>query len=198
MAWLGVVFALLAIAALVLPAKDASTGPLAWITWAIWALFALDFVAKFWLAPHKLHFLRTHWLSLLGLITPTLRVLSFVRLLRLGRALPAIRAVGGIKRARGLLQGRVAYLGGLTSLAILLFAELAYGFERGPHSTLPTFGSALVWATASVIGQSPTVTPASPGGQIVMLACLALGVVNISTLAGVIGAYLLHPADHAR
>jgi hypothetical protein len=96
-------------------------------------------------------------------------------------------------QAGRVFRSRVSYLAGVISLGTVLFAELRYLAERGRHSTLPTFGSALAWAGASVIGQSPTVTPATAGGQVVMLACLALGVVAVSTLSGAVGAYLLHP-----
>lgn len=61
MAWLGIVFALLTVAQLVLPTSDAASRALNWAIWVIWGLFVMDFLAKFSLAPRKLHFLRTHW-----------------------------------------------------------------------------------------------------------------------------------------
>ncbi len=60
---------------------------------AIWAVFVADFALKLWLAPRKLRFLRSHWLQLLGLLAPTLRLLSFLRLARLGRVLSAARVL---------------------------------------------------------------------------------------------------------
>lgn len=167
LAWLGVVFALVAVAQLITPASDRAGQALNWVSWLIWAVFLLDFTAKLWLAPRKTRFLRTHWISLLGLLVPTLRIFSFLRLARLGRALPAVRALTTSTRAARsgtrLFRSRLSYLAGLTSIGTLTLAELAYLAESGPHGTLPTFWSALIWAGATVIGQSRPSTP-SPGG----------------------------------
>lgn len=54
MAWLGIVFALLTVDQLALPTTDAASRVLNGSIWVIWGLFALDFVAKFSLAPRKL------------------------------------------------------------------------------------------------------------------------------------------------
>lgn len=162
----------------------------------------LDFTAKLWLAPRKARFLRTHWISLLGLLVPTLRIFSFLRLARLGRALPAVRAVTTSTRAARsgtrLFRSCLSYLAGLTSIGTLTLAELAYLAESRPHGTLPTFWSALIWASATVVGQSLTVNPVTGWGQLLLIAGLGLGVVTISTLAGAVGAYLLRAPDSAR
>jgi len=197
MTWLGVVFGLLVAAQFGLPTTATAGRLLADVIWLLWAVFVLDFLLKLWLAPHRLRFLRRHWLTLLGLLAPTLRVLSFLRLLRLGRAAPAVRALTSSSRALRsagpLFRSRIGYLGGITSLGILLIGELAYVFDNGPHGTMPTLGSALLWSAASVIGMSPTANPTTAGGQLLMIAAFILGMITVSTLAGAIGAYLLHP-----
>ena len=148
-AWLGVMFALLVAGQLMVPASSRSGEVLAVLSWASWGVFALDFAVKLWLAPAKLHFLRTHWLPLLGLLLPTLRFLSFLRLLRLGRALPVARVLTSSSRAARssgpLFRSRLGYLAGLASIATLVVGELAYLGEGGPGGTLPTFPSALPW-----------------------------------------------------
>jgi len=93
LSWLGVVFALLVAAQLGLPARHATARILSDVITAIWAVFVADFALKLWLAPRKLRFLRSHWLQLLGLLAPTLRLLSFLRLARLGRVLSAARVL---------------------------------------------------------------------------------------------------------
>lgn len=77
-----------------------------------------------------------------------------------------------------------------------MIAELAYLSESGPGGTLPTFGAALLWAAACVIGQLPSVSLVTVWGQLTMLAAFAGGLIVISTVAGSIGAYLWQaPAD---
>ncbi len=74
----------------------------------------LEFVANLWLAPRRLRFLRRHWLQAAAVVLPTLRLFRFLRLLRLGRALPAARVVGRITMLTGFLFGLVvvAFLAG--------------------------------------------------------------------------------------
>ncbi|MEG7769306.1 hypothetical protein U2086_14790, partial [Listeria monocytogenes] len=82
----------------------------------------------------RLRYLRRHWVRALAILIPTLRFLRFVRLLRLGRALPAARVVTSSYRvagtARKLLSTRLAYLGALATVVAVAVAELAYLFER--------------------------------------------------------------------
>lgn len=200
--WLGLVFAVLVAAQFSVPATSTSGRVLTVVSWVIWAVFAVDFAVQLWLAPRKRTFLRRNWLSLLGLLLPTLRFFSFLRLLRLGRALPVARALTSTTRAARtsgrVFRGRLGYLLGLASIATLVVAELGYLSESGPGGTLPTFGAALLWAAACVIGQSPSVTPVTLWGQLTMLAAFAVGLTVIATLAGSVGAYLLQPAGERR
>jgi voltage-gated potassium channel len=194
-AWLGVVFALVVAAQLALAAKSQARPALNYTVTALWAVFAVDYAVKLLVAPHKLHFLRTHWVQLLGLVAPALRFLSFVRLARLGRMLPAARVVSASYRSVGtagqLLRNRVAYLAGLGSIAVVMVGELEYVVDGGPHTPLGSLVDALLWAAATVIGQSPTLTPRSHGGQLVMLLGMLVGLVVIATLAGTLGSFLL-------
>lgn len=128
MAWLGVIFALLVGFQLVAQVQPPVSRALDVAGWLIWAVFLLDFVVKLALAPKRLRFLRRHWLQLLGLLLPTLRLFSFLRLLRLGRALPAARVLTTSFRsagtARRLLGSRLGYLGGLAVVFTIALAEL--------------------------------------------------------------------------
>ncbi len=88
LSWLGVVFALLVGAQLRLPTGSGRSAVLNEASTLTGAVFVADFGLKCWLAPRNLRFPRAHWLQLLGLLAPTLRLLSFLRLARQGRALP--------------------------------------------------------------------------------------------------------------
>lgn len=114
MAFLSVVFTLLVGFELVVELAPRTALVLTYLGWVVWAVFAMDYAVKLWLAPNKTHFLRHHWVQALGLLLPTLRVFSFVRLFRLGRALPAARVMFTSYRsagtARRLLRSRLGYL----------------------------------------------------------------------------------------
>jgi len=98
LSWLGVVFALLVAAQLGLQTDRATGRVLGQAVQLVWVVFVADFAVKLWLAPHKLRFLRAHWLQLLGLLAPPLRLLSFLRLARLGRVLPVARVLASSYR----------------------------------------------------------------------------------------------------
>src|SRR5689334_21617382 len=78
MAWLGVLFALLVGFQLAVRVKPPMGRALDVAGWLIWAVFVVDFAVKLLLAPSKTLFVRRHWLQLLGLLLPTLRLFSFL------------------------------------------------------------------------------------------------------------------------
>ncbi len=195
MAWLGVVFALLVGFQLAADLRPPAGRALDVIGWTIWGVFLVDFAGKLVLAPRRGAFLRRHWFQVLALLLPTLRLFSFLRLLRLGRALPAARVVTTSYRtagtARHLLRSRIGYLGGLATVITIAIAELGYVFEHRPGGTMQGFADAVVWAASLVLGMQADPVPTSLGGQLVMLAGFATGLVLVATLAGTLGAFLL-------
>jgi voltage-gated potassium channel len=197
MAWLGIVFALLVGFELAVDDLTPTTSlVLAAAGWTIWGLFVAEFVAKLVVAPHRGRFLRRHWLQTLALLVPTLRLLGFLRLLRIGRALPAARVLSSSYRSAGtaakLVRSRLGYLGALTTVAVLGVAQLAYLFERELRSgALASFGDALLWSASVVLAGQGDPVPSSIGGRIVMIAGFAFGVVVVAALAGAIGAFLV-------
>jgi voltage-gated potassium channel len=195
MAWLGIVFALLAVFQLADPGLSPSWNRVLDITtWTIWGVFVVDFVAKLVAAPSAMRFLRAHWLAAIMLLVPTLRILRFGALLRLGRALPAARVVTTSYRATGvartLLRSRTSYLAAVAGVAILATAQLGWLIER-PYGTFASFGDALIWAATSVIALQGDPVPTTALGRLVMLAAFSVGLILVATLAGTVGAYLL-------
>jgi len=197
MAWLGIVFALLV--ALEIGASDLSPATrttLVWAGWAIWAVFVAEFAIRLWLAPRRRAFLRRNWLSALALTVPLLRVAALLRLVRVGRALPAARVVTTGYRARGtarrLLRSRLGYLAGVSSIVVLVLAELALLLDR---ETFPSFLDALLWASAVVLALQGDPVPRDTAVHVAMLGGFAVGLVVIATLAGSLGAYLLEARD---
>lgn len=196
MAWLGVVFALLVGYELAVDLGPTSSRVLEVAGWVIWAAFALELIAELWLAPHRLRFLRRHWLRVLMVAVPTLRVLRFVRLLRLGRALPAARVVSSSYRtagtARRLVRSRLGYLAALSGVVAVAVAELAYLFERSePRGAFSSFGDAIVWAFSAVIAMQADPVPRSTGARLAMLGAFAFGLAVVASLAGALGAFFV-------
>lgn len=196
MAWLGILFALLVGYDLAVDLSPGASTALELAGGGIWAVFAIEFAAKLWLAPKRLRHLRRHWWQPLLLALPFLRVLSFLRLARAGRALPASRVISSSYRAAGtaryLFRSRLGYLGAISSVSTVAIAELAYIFERDVEgSVFGSFGEALLWAGATVIGLQGDPVPESVGARIVMIAGFLIGLVVIASLAGVIGSFLV-------
>lgn len=196
MAWLGLMFALLVGYELAVELTPRAQRGLTVAGWVIWAIFAGEFAAKLWLAPTRLRFLRRHWLQLAGLLVPTLRALRFIRLFRLGRALPAARVLSasyrGLAPARHLLRSRVGYLAATTAAVAVAASELAYLFERDrPDPAFDSFGDALVWGFSTVLALQADPVPGSAGARIVMLVGFAFGLVIVASLAGTVGAFLI-------
>lgn len=196
MAWLGVLFALLVGYDIAVDVGPEASRILEAVGWVIWALFALEFAIKLWLAPRRLGYLRRHWWQPLLLLLPFLRVLSFLRLARAGRVLPASRVLSSSYRAAGtarfLLRSRLGYLGGLSTLAAVAAAELAYIFEKDVSgSVFPSFGDAVLWAFTAIIALQGDPVPQSVEARLVMLAAFLIGLILVASLAGVIGSFLV-------
>jgi voltage-gated potassium channel len=196
MAWLGVVFALLVGYEIAVEVGPETAEWLRAAGWAIWAIFLTEYVVELWLAPKKLRHVRRRWFQALALLVPTLRVLRFLRLLRLGRAFPAARVVTSSYRsvgtARRLFRSRLGYLAATGVVVSIAAAELAYLFERDhPEGIFPGFGDALLWSFAAVLALQASPVPASVGGRLAMLGAFAFGLVVIASLAGTVGAYLV-------
>jgi voltage-gated potassium channel len=196
MAWLGALFALLVGFDIAVPLDGAAATVLEVLGLAIWAIFAAEFAVKLWLAPRRAVYLRRHWWQPIFLLLPFLRVFSFLRLARLGRALPASRVISSSYRAVGtakfLLRSRLGFLGALSTLSAIAIAQLAYVFERDAEgSVFPSFGDAVLWAVATVVALQADPVPASVGGRIVMLLGFVIGLILIASLAGVIGSFLI-------
>lgn len=193
MSWLGAVFALLVGFLLIARPPGTEGAVLQILSWLIWGVFALDYAARFLVAPDRLRFVRGNWLAAVMLLVPTLRVLRLAALARLGQALPAARIVSSSFHAAGtartLLRSRLGYLAGLSSLAVIAVAETAYLF--GHPRTFRSFADCLVWTLAVVVGQQGDPVPATLPGRLVMVAGFAVGVVLIASLAGMIGSFLL-------
>jgi voltage-gated potassium channel len=136
------------------------TGLLEILFYFIWGVFIFDFLLRFVIAPHKTAFLRSHWLTIISLIIPALRVfavLRVIRIIRLARAargINLVRLVGSLNRGMRALRSAMdrrgfSYVLILTFIVTLVGAAGMYTFEVGQPG-FDDFGDSLWW-TAMII-----------------------------------------------
>jgi voltage-gated potassium channel len=125
---------------------------------AIWIVFILDFAVKFALAPRKLDYLRSNWLTALSLAVPALRVFRVVRVARAFRAARAVRGIRLFRLISSLNRGMKAlsatmgrrgfgYVVALSTVVLLAGSAGMLAFESGAGGErgLDSYGEALWW-----------------------------------------------------
>ena len=125
----------------------------------IWLIFILDFLLKFTIAPHKLPFLKSNWLTAIALVVPALRIFrifSFLSMLPSSQVtlVSMLASFNRGMRALGATMGRrgLKYVVALTLTVTLLGAAGMYAFEKSPQGQpgINTYGYA-VWWTAMIM-----------------------------------------------
>jgi voltage-gated potassium channel len=166
----------------------------------IWVVFVADFALKLLLAPRKLDYLKSNWLTLVALALPALRVLRIaraVRVLRFARAARGVRLVRIVTslnrgmRALGASLGRrgFGYVAALTLVVTLAGAAGMYAFENGQPDGggLKSYGAALWWTAMLMTTIGSEYWPQTAEGRLLCLllsayACAILGYLT-ATLA---------------
>ena len=64
----------------------------------IWLTFIVSFAIEFILAPRKIEYLKSNWLTVISLVVPALRVFRFMRVFRAARGLRLVKVVGSVNR----------------------------------------------------------------------------------------------------
>ncbi|MBA3818078.1 MAG: ion transporter [Deltaproteobacteria bacterium] len=160
----------------------------------IWIVFLLDFAIKFAVAPRKVAFLRTNWLTAIALLVPALRVFRIFRVLRIlrlaqaTRGLRLVRLVSSVNRsmrALGASMSRrgVGYVAVLTLLITLAGAAGMYAFENDRVTGLNSYGEALWWTAMIMTTMGSQDWPQSVEGRVlcVLLALYAFAVFGYVT-----------------
>jgi len=111
-------------------------GRLANLGWVLWGLFFVEFAAKFALTPVKRRYLREHWLDVLVVLLPFLRVLRLAQVLRTTSAMPAFRLLvfggrGSQSTLELLKRRRLGQLAIICGIVILIGAALGFSPEAG-------------------------------------------------------------------
>jgi voltage-gated potassium channel len=180
--WLTVPMALLSLAWLAIVVWElvsGSTELLETVGIVIWVIFIVEFVIRFALAPAKLPFLKSSWITILTLAVPALRLfraLAFLRAARALRGLRLVRIVGTANRTMNALKATLArrgfiYVVGLTLLVTLLGAAGMLNFEnaREVEGGFSSYGHALWWTAMLVASLGSDFWPASTEGRLLTL-----------------------------
>jgi voltage-gated potassium channel len=154
----------------------------------IWGIFILHFVVAFVLAPHKLDYLKSNWLTAISLVAPALRLFRIVRVLRAARGLRLVKVVGSLNRgmrALGASLGRrgFGYVVALTAIMTLAGAAGMYAFENAVQDGLHSYGEALWWTAMVMTTMGSAYWPQTPEGRVlcVILALYAFAIFGYVT-----------------
>jgi len=164
------------------------------LTFVIWAIFIADFAIRFALAPHKVHFLKKNWLTVLALAVPALRVfrvMRAIRLLRVARAARGVRMVCVLgtmnrgMRALGRTMGRrgFGYVAGLTTIVLFAGAAGMYAFEPRMTGGLNSYGEAVWWTAMLITTIGSSYWPHTLEGRVLcfILSLYSLGILGYIT-----------------
>jgi voltage-gated potassium channel len=163
----------------------------------IWVLFIIDFVIRFILAPRKLTYIKSNWLTVISLLLPALRIfrvfsaLRILRLARTARTLRLVRILGSLNRgmrslSRAMGRRGFGYVMALTLVLVLVGAAGIYNFESTTETgqqALPNYGSALWWTAMLITTVGSEYWPQTAEGRILtfILAVYAFAVFGYIT-----------------
>ncbi|MDQ3666297.1 MAG: ion transporter [Acidobacteriota bacterium] len=143
----------------------------------IWIIFIIDFAVKFTLAPHKLAYLKSNWLTAIALAVPALRVFRIARVIRLlrvaraARGLRLVRVITSLNRgmkALGASMGRrgFGYVIALTAVVTLSGAAGMYALENEIPGGLNSYGMALWWTAMLMTSIGSEYWPQTAEGRV--------------------------------
>lgn len=160
----------------------------------IWGIFILNFFLEFTLAPRKVAYLKSNWLTALSLLVPALRVFRLIRVLRVlrmaraARGLRLLRVVSSLNRSMGALGASLnrrgfGYVVALTVLVTLGGAAGMYALENEVPNGLHSYGEALWWTAMIMTTMGSQYWPQTLEGRglCVALALYAFGVFGYVT-----------------
>ena len=143
--------------------------PLEYLSITIWVIFIFDFLIKFLLAPVKLRFFKTNWLTAISLVIPALRLFRLLRLLRVIRGVRLIKVVTSLNRGMKSLGATMKRRGfGYVFFLVLAVtfggAAGMFAIEKG-NPGFENYGMALWWTAMRVITAGSDFWPTAPEGR---------------------------------
>jgi voltage-gated potassium channel len=176
-------------------------GPLVWdmspreestfliIDYFIWALFAVDLIVKVLISPHRLNYLKRHWLETLVVIVPFFRPLRILRIFIFGS-----RAWVGMRRLVN-IDFLLVYGIGLVIIAATVVASV----EGGEGASIHSFADALWWAvvTITTVGYGDMV-PVTLAGRAIAFVLMLGGIAFFSGMTANLASFLIKGKDSDR
>ena len=173
-------------------------GPLVWdmtpqeestfliIDYFIWALFAVDLIVKVVVAPHRLKYLKRHWLEVIIVIVPFFRPLRILRIFIFGS-----RAWVGMRRLVN-VDFLLVYGIGLVIIAATVVASV----EGGEGASIHSFADALWWAvvTITTVGYGDMV-PVTLAGRAIAFVLMLGGIAFFSGMTANLASFLIKGKD---
>jgi len=154
----------------------------------IWLIFIVSFAIEFILAPRKIEYLKSNWLTVISLVVPALRVFRFMRVFRAARGLRLVKVVGSLNRGMrtlGASFGRrgFGYVVALTTIIVFAGAAGMFAFESGVEEGLGSYGEAVWWTAMIMTTLGSQYWPQTPEGRVlcVLLALYAFAVFGYVT-----------------
>jgi len=148
----------------------------------IWALFAVDLTVKVAVSPHRLAYLRRHWIEVLVVIVPFFRPLRLLRVFIFGS-----RAWVGVRRLVN-VDFLLVYGMGLVIVAATVVATV----EGGGNTSIHSFTDALWWSivTITTVGYGDMV-PVTAAGRAMGIILMLGGVAFFSGVTANLASFLV-------
>ncbi len=163
----------------------------------IWVIFLLDFFLRLLIAPSKLSFVKSNWLSAASLALPFLRPIRALRAFRAVRSLNLVRLLGGVNRGMRVLRHvvgghQIAYLASLTLFVTLASSVGIWYFEQdSTDATIQSFGDGLWWSSAMVTTINNELSATSPEGRVLGILLRIYAVSVFGFITATIARYLI-------
>jgi voltage-gated potassium channel len=143
----------------------------------IWIIFIVDFVLKFTLAPEKVDYLKSNWLTALALLVPALRVFRIFRVFRVLRAARAVRGVRLFRVLTSLNRGMKSlgasfgrrgfgYVVALSLIVVFAGAAGMLAFEKEVEGGIKNYGDALWWTAMMITTIGSEYFPRTAEGRV--------------------------------
>ncbi|HEX8195176.1 MAG TPA: ion transporter [Pyrinomonadaceae bacterium] len=150
----------------------------------IWIIFIVDFAVKFTLAPQKIVYLKTNWLTAIALALPALRVFRIVRVARIfqaarvTRGLRLVRVLTSLNRGMktlGASLGRrgLPYVVALSAIVTFAGGAGIYALENETENGIQSYGEAVWWTAMILTTMGSDFFPKTAEGRIL---CFVLAV----------------------
>ena len=169
----------------------------------IWIAFIFDFSIKFILAPRKLIYIKQHWLIVLSLLIPALRIFRIIRVIQPLRSIHGVRGLQLLRITIGTNRGMrlfgasvqrrgLGYVVGLTVIVTLIGSAGIYAFEREvPNGIITDYGIALWWTAMVMTTIGSDYFPKTAEGRILCFFLALYAVVVFGYLTATLATFFI-------